>query len=448
MMPRQRWMTHPGVFAMRIVRTLALTILLGASLCPAIPAANAQVSIGISINIEPPPLPVYDQPVMPGPGYLWTPGYWAWNADIDDYYWVPGTWVQPPQAGLLWTPGYWAWNDDGAYVFNDGYWGPEIGFYGGVDYGYGYGGVGYEGGYWRDGAFFYNRTVNNVGGVSITNVYSKTVVVNNTSRASFNGGAGGTRARPTPQQLAFAKERHIPPTQEQTRHVQTAAKDPSLSLTKNQGHPAVAATAHPAQLTGPGVIAAKPGKPVVLLRPAAPAAGTPGTPANAGTPSKLGTPSHALPGFSQQPGGKPGPAGAATTGPGATGPGAAGPGAAGAGTAGPSTTGLGTAGDKKKKGPSSRGTTTLGTTTPGTTTLTPGTAKPVISPTPHPTPSTAIHTPPPPVVHQPPLPPPKPAPALAAKPVMPTPHAGPPPPPPHAGPPPAKPKCTPGQPCK
>jgi hypothetical protein len=436
-------MTRPGVFAMRIVRTLALTILLGASLCPAIPAANAQVSIGISINIEPPPLPVYDQPVIPGPGYLWTPGYWAWNADIDDYYWVPGTWVQPPQPGLLWTPAYWAWNDDGAYVFNDGYWGPEIGFYGGVDYGYGYGGVGYEGGYWRDGAFFYNRTVNNVGGVSITNVYSKTVVVNNTSRASFNGGAGGTRARPTPQQLAFAKERHIPPTQEQTRHVQTAAKDPSLSLTKNQGHPSVAATSQPAQLKGPGVIAAKPGKPVVLLRPAAPAAGTPGTPSNAGAPSKLGTPSHALPGFSQQPGGKPGPAGAATTGPGAT----------GAGTAGPSTTGLGTAGEKKKKGPSSLGTTTPGTTTPGTTTpktttLTPGTAKPVISPTPHPTPSTAVHTPSPPVVHQPTPPPPKPAPALVAKPVTPTPHAGPPPPPPHAGPPPAKPKCTPGQPCK
>ena len=271
---------------MRIVRTLALTILLGGSLCPAIPAANAQVSIGISINIEPPPLPVYDQPIIPGPGYLWTPGYWAWNGDIDDYYWVPGTWVQPPEPGVLWTPGYWAWND-GAYVFNDGYWGPEIGFYGGVNYGFGYGGVGYEGGYWNNGAFFYNRTVNNISSVSVTNVYSKTVVVNNTSKTSFNGGAGGTTVKPTPQQLALAKERHIPPTQEQTRHVQTAAKDPSLSLTKNQGHPAVAATAHPAQLTGPGVIAAKPGKPVVLMRPATPAnaAGTPG-----GLPEPLPTP--------------------------------------------------------------------------------------------------------------------------------------------------------------
>jgi len=124
---------------MRIIRSLALSAFLAACLCPAIPAANAQVSIGFSVNIEPPPLPVYDQPIIPGPGYLWAPGYWAWNPDIDDYYWVPGTWVLPPEPNLLWTPGYWAWNDSGAYVFNDGYWGPEVGFYGGVNYGFGYG---------------------------------------------------------------------------------------------------------------------------------------------------------------------------------------------------------------------------------------------------------------------------------------------------------------------
>jgi hypothetical protein len=45
----------------------------------------------------------------------------------------------------------------------------------------GYTGAGYEGGYWRDGNFFYNRTVNNISSVSITNVYNKTVVVNTTS---------------------------------------------------------------------------------------------------------------------------------------------------------------------------------------------------------------------------------------------------------------------------
>ena len=49
---------------------------------------------------------------------------------------------------LLWTPGYWDW-DDGLYIWHEGYWGPEVGFYGGVDYGFGYPGVGFYGGYWH-----------------------------------------------------------------------------------------------------------------------------------------------------------------------------------------------------------------------------------------------------------------------------------------------------------
>ena len=71
---------------------------------------------------------------------------------------------------LLWTTGYWGWSD-GVYIFNDGYWGPQIGFYGGVAYGFGYTGDGYEGGYWCNGSFFYNQSVNNISGVSITNVW-------------------------------------------------------------------------------------------------------------------------------------------------------------------------------------------------------------------------------------------------------------------------------------
>ena len=55
--------------------------------------------------------------------------------------------------------------------------GSAIGFYGGVNYGFGYGGVGYEGGRWDNGVFAYNRSVNNFGSVTITNVYEKTVVV-------------------------------------------------------------------------------------------------------------------------------------------------------------------------------------------------------------------------------------------------------------------------------
>src|SRR4051812_21884921 len=117
--------------------------------------------IGISISFGPPALPIYEQPPCPAEGYIWTPGYWAFDQDYDDYYWVPGTWVEAPEVGLLWTPGYWAW-DNNQFFFHEGYWAPEVGFYGGISYGFGYFGEGYEGGRWDNGRFFYNRSVNNV----------------------------------------------------------------------------------------------------------------------------------------------------------------------------------------------------------------------------------------------------------------------------------------------
>ena len=124
------------------VRTLFLALLV--FLVPA--ASRAQIAVGLSIRIGPPVIPVYVQPACPVEGYLWTPGYWAYGDA--GYYWVPGVWVAPPRVGVLWTPGYWGWNE-GLYVFHAGYWGPHIGFYGGVNYGFGYGGVGFVGGEWR-----------------------------------------------------------------------------------------------------------------------------------------------------------------------------------------------------------------------------------------------------------------------------------------------------------
>ena len=109
-----------GAPEMRRLLRPAFAALVGAAIPFAvIPAtAHAQVAIGISVNFAPPPLPVYDQPPIPGPGFLWVPGYWAWSDDIG-YYWVPGTWVQPPAPELLWTPGYWGF-DGGIYAFHAG----------------------------------------------------------------------------------------------------------------------------------------------------------------------------------------------------------------------------------------------------------------------------------------------------------------------------------------
>src|SRR5712671_5622964 len=224
-----------------------------------IPAAlstpsSAEVGVGISVRVGPPALPVYEQPICPGPGYLWTPGYWAWSDD-DGYYWVPGTWVVAP-AGMLWTPGYWGRNG-GVYGWHAGYWGPHIGFYGGVNYGFGYGGVGFAGGEWRHGAFFYNTAVMHVDTVHVRNVYvNRTVVVRNESHVSFNG-EGGVRARPSREEESYRREPHRAALAEQTRHEHAASRNRELFASANHGRPAVAATGRPGEFKGHSAVAAK-----------------------------------------------------------------------------------------------------------------------------------------------------------------------------------------------
>jgi hypothetical protein len=160
-------------------------------------------------------------------------------------------------ACLLWTPGYWGFVN-GLYVFNQGYWGPHVGFYGGISYGFGYGGSGYQGGRWNNGAFFYNSSVNNVGSTNITNVYNEKVVINNVSpnNTSFNGGKNGTVATPTAEEEAAAKEPHEKPTNLQAEHTRAASMNTASFASTNHGKPAVAATARPGALTSPDVIKA------------------------------------------------------------------------------------------------------------------------------------------------------------------------------------------------
>jgi hypothetical protein len=241
---------------MRIIAVIRLMLLSFFML--AIPA-TAFAQVAVSITIAPPELPVYEQPLCPGDGYIWTPGYWAYDYDVSDYYWVPGTWVEAPEVGFFWTPAYWGWSG-GAFVFNEGYWGPTIGFYGGIDYGFGYVGHGYEGGRWDNGHFFYNTTVNNINVTVIHNVYNTRIVENDrVARVSYNGGNGGIDARPTAQEEAAAHERHIPPVAAQTQHVSAARANPELRASANHGKPPIAATPKPGAFEDHGVVAAKEG---------------------------------------------------------------------------------------------------------------------------------------------------------------------------------------------
>lgn len=227
-----------------MTRKFAIAVLLLAIVTLAIPGVSrAQVAVGVSIRIGPPPLPVYAQPVCPEPGYIWVPGYWAYGPD--GYYWVPGTWVLPPEPELLWTPGYWVFAD-GFYVWHRGYWGPHVGFYGGINYGYGYPGSGFYGGEWRHGVFFYNRAVFNVNVRVIHNVYERRVAFREGNRVSFNG-RGGIERGPDRDEMRWERERRWEPTRDQDRHRDFAAHDRNQWHSVNHGRPGFAATDRPGE---------------------------------------------------------------------------------------------------------------------------------------------------------------------------------------------------------
>ena len=210
----------------------------------------------ITVGFAPPPLPVYELPPCPAEGYLWTPGYWAWDPDFG-YYWVPGTWVLVPQPGFLWTPPWWGWGT-GGYIFHTGFWGPQVGFYGGINYGFGYFGTGFVGGRWDGGVFRYNTAVFNVNTTIIHNTYiDRTVIVNNVNRVSYNGGEGGLRVRPTPEQERFDHLQHVPPVAAQQQHIQNARTNPDFRASENHGKPPIAATTRPGEFHGAGAVPAK-----------------------------------------------------------------------------------------------------------------------------------------------------------------------------------------------
>jgi hypothetical protein len=236
-------------------KSFVLSLLVGLVVLSACVASPAQIGVGISVNFGPPALPVYAQPICPAPGYMWTPGYWAWDPNVGQYYWVPGTWVMAPQPGFLWTPPWWGWSG-GVFLFHAGWWGPHIGFYGGINYGFGYPGTGFWGGRWQGNNFYYNRSVTNINTTNVTNVYN-TTVVNNSSHVSYNGGQGGTTAQPTAEEKAAENERHEGPVAAQTQHEEAARANPEMRANENHGKPPVAATQKPGDFKGSGVEAAK-----------------------------------------------------------------------------------------------------------------------------------------------------------------------------------------------
>src|SRR5574341_99393 len=101
------------------LRSQAAMLLVGASFAAASSATLAGVDVSIMIGV-PPPVAVIETVPPPRIGYVYAPGYWAW--DGHRHVWVRGrTIVERP--GYTWVADRWE-TVGGRYRFVPGYWEP------------------------------------------------------------------------------------------------------------------------------------------------------------------------------------------------------------------------------------------------------------------------------------------------------------------------------------
>ena len=81
--------------------------------------ATEPVASDVYVEQAPPVVRVETQTVAPGPGYIWTPGYWRWSGT--GYVWVSGSWARPPRVAAVWVRGHWVHRPRG-WVWMPGHW--------------------------------------------------------------------------------------------------------------------------------------------------------------------------------------------------------------------------------------------------------------------------------------------------------------------------------------
>jgi len=80
---------------------------------------SSQARVDVDINVAPPP-PRYEVVPAPRAGFVWAPGYWAWDNGHHRHIWRRGHYVRE-RHGHRWVPDRWA-EHDGRYRYEPGRW--------------------------------------------------------------------------------------------------------------------------------------------------------------------------------------------------------------------------------------------------------------------------------------------------------------------------------------
>jgi len=104
---------------MKSTLTLASLIALGAAAYAPLPSM-AQTDLQVYIGSAP-PAPLYERAPMARRGYVWSPGYWAWNGRR--HHWVAGSYVVE-RPGYVYAPPAWQ-QRGGRWYIQEGRWNPR-----------------------------------------------------------------------------------------------------------------------------------------------------------------------------------------------------------------------------------------------------------------------------------------------------------------------------------
>ena len=102
--------------------TTQLTFAAASGVAALVLAAPAHAQVGVYIGTPPPALRYEARPPLPGPGYVWTDGFYEPYGGA--YRWHAGYWQRPPYAGAYWVHPHYDHYDRG-WGYHEGYWAHE-----------------------------------------------------------------------------------------------------------------------------------------------------------------------------------------------------------------------------------------------------------------------------------------------------------------------------------